>query len=246
MAVRTIATLGGDDPTSCLSSLLCRHGQILIVDIETTGLNPAKDEVVEVAAILVREGAQDELRATVVLDNLVTLPSGYRIPSAVSALTGITDSMLAAYGVPRRQIAAQLTPLLLGNVLVVAHNVQFDMSFVHALLAKESFAVPERSLILDTLTVFRDRRSYPHTLADAISAYRLSVPVGTPHRALADARVVLRLLQAMAVENDDLLSYVNVIGYNPRYGVSGPRLAGVRYVPQPLVNHRRSKLPKFK
>ena len=39
-------------------------------------------------------------------------------------------------------------------------------------------------------------------------------------------------LDAMAREEDDLLRYVNLFGYNPKYGVSGPRISSITYLPQ--------------
>jgi len=40
------------------------------------------------------------------------------------------------------------------------------------------------------------------------------------------------VLKAMNDEREDLGSYVNLFGYNPKYGVSGRRIVGVRYEPQ--------------
>ena len=39
-------------------------------------------------------------------------------------------------------------------------------------------------------------------------------------------------LDAMARDCDDIHRYLNLFGYNPKYGVSGPRISSVRYVPQ--------------
>ena len=44
-----------------------------------------------------------------------------------------------------------------------------------------------------------------------------------------DARATLQLLEAMAAERDDLLSYLDLFGYSPKYGVSGRRIASVTY-----------------
>ena len=52
------------------------------------------------------------------------------------------------------------------------------------------------------------------------------------HRAVDDARAMTALLWAMAAERDDLLEYVNLFGYHPKYGVSGKRISSVTYLPQ--------------
>ena len=84
--------------------------------------------------------------------------------------------------------------------------------------------------MLDAMTVYKDRRPYPHKLQNAIDAYGLVTQ--NTHRAVDDARATLELLYAMAAERDDLDRYINLFGYNPKYGVSGPKISSVRYVPQ--------------
>lgn len=52
------------------------------------------------------------------------------------------------------------------------------------------------------------------------------------HRAIDDVLALFEVLKAMDEERDDLCTYVNLFGYNPKYGVSGRRITGVRYEPQ--------------
>mgnify|MGYP000137852126 CR=1 FL=1 len=85
---------------------------------------------------------------------------------------------------------------------------------------------------LDSLTVYKDRRAYPHKLANAIIAYELEDKVQNSHRAIDDVLALFEVLKAMDEERDDLCTYVNLFGYNPKYGVSGRRITGVRYEPQ--------------
>ena len=91
---------------------------------------------------------------------------------------------------------------------------------------------------LDALTVYRDRRDYPHKLNDAITAYGLEDQAVNSHRAVDDARAAAVLLEAMAAERDDLDRYVDLFGYSPKYGVSGRRIASVEYRPQPYQRVR--------
>ena len=91
---------------------------------------------------------------------------------------------------------------------------------------------------LDVLTVYRDRRDYPHKLNDAITAYGLEDQAVNSHRAVDDARAAAVLLEAMAAERDDLDRYVDLFGYSPKYGVSGRRIASVEYRPQPYQRVR--------
>ena len=84
--------------------------------------------------------------------------------------------------------------------------------------------------MLDALTVYKDRRPYPHTLKDAIAAYQLKTQ--NTHRAIDDVKATFELLCAMEQELNDLDQYINLFGYNPRYGMNGRRIASVRYRPQ--------------
>lgn len=45
--------------------------------------------------------------------------------------------------------------------------------------------------------------------------------------------MTLELLEAMAAERDDLINYVNLFGYNPKFGAPRPKIGSVTYRPQP-------------
>lgn len=113
--------------------------------------------------------------------------------------------------------------------LRIAHNAQFDACFLRGLLRGQKVG---RIDWLDSLTVYKDRRAYPHKLANAIIAYDLTGKVQNSHRAIDDVLALFEVLKAMDDEREDLGSYVNLFGYNPKYGVSGRRIVGVRYEPQ--------------
>ncbi len=85
---------------------------------------------------------------------------------------------------------------------------------------------------LDALTVYRDRRDYPHKLCNAIEAYGLGDTAVNSHRAVDDARATVALLRAMAAEREDLERYIGLFGTHPKYGLSGRRISSVTYRPQ--------------
>lgn len=126
--------------------------------------------------------------------------------------------------------AGQIAKLMQnGPTLMIAHNAQFDACFLRGLLRGQKVG---RIDWLDSLTVYKDRRAYPHKLANAIIAYDLTGKVQNSHRAIDDVLALFEVLKAMDDEREDLGSYVNLFGYNPKYGVSGRRIVGVRYEPQ--------------
>ena len=117
--------------------------------------------------------------------------------------------------------------------MIVAYNAQFDLLFLYHLLDRHGDARLLRDKPkLDLLTVYRDRRPYPHRLCNAIEAYGLQDRVQNSHRAIDDVRATVEVLRAMTEERDDLAQYINLFGYSPKYGVSGPRISSVRYLPQ--------------
>ena len=86
---------------------------------------------------------------------------------------------------------------------------------------------------LDLLTVYRDRRAFPHRLCNAIDAYGLTGQVVNSHRAVDDVIATVAVMEEMEKEKDDLLNYVNLFGYNPKYGIEGKPIGSVTYKPQP-------------
>lgn len=194
---------------------------LVVLDTETTGIDPARERVIELAALKITPAGGEES-----FDMLVSLPEGRRVPPFISRLTGITDEQLA------REAAQRLADMLSApGTLLAAYNAQFDLCFIYYLLREAGLEGALRGLkFLDALTVYRDRRPYPHRLENAVEAYGLAGQ--NTHRAIDDASATLELLQAMAEEKDDLMDYVNLFGYNPRYGVPKPRIGSITYRPQ--------------
>lgn len=178
----------------------------------------------------------------------IKLPESQRIPQKIVELTGITDELLAIEGIPEGNAAAAFANMIFrsGKTLLVAHNAQFDLLFIREMLGHFMEEPAEGTDILspcdylDSLTVYKDRRPYPHKLANAIVSYKLEDKVQNSHRAIDDVAALFEVCEAMDAERPDLLSYVNVFGYNPKYGVSGDRLPRVNYWPQRFNNHMQA------
>lgn len=215
---------------SNLSGLLDRYKGLVIFDTETSGLDPNKSQIIELAALRVERTGAGALRIAGKMDTFVKLPDGELLPENITALTGITDHLLQSEGVQPAKAAGHIEKLMQpGPVLMVAHNAQFDLLFTREILRGQKVG---RLAFLDTLTVYKDRRPYPHRLANAIVSYDLAGKVQNSHRAIDDVLALFEVLKAMDEERPDLASYVNLFGYNPKYGVSGGRIVGVRYEAQ--------------
>jgi len=218
---------------SNLSSLLDKYKALVIFDTETSGLEPDKHQIIELAALRVERTASGALRIAGKMDSFIKLPEGEKLDENITTLTGITDRTLQTEGVQPAKAAGQIAKLMQpGPVLMVAHNAQFDACFLRGLLRGVKIG---RIDWLDSLTVYKDRRPYPHKLANAILAYELEDKVQNSHRAIDDVLALFEVLKAMDEERSDLAAYVNLFGYNPKYGVSGRRITGVRYEPQGFI-----------
>jgi DNA polymerase-3 subunit epsilon len=167
---------------------------VVVLDFETTGLSPANgDRITEVAALRL-EGAR-------VVDRYVSLVNaGVRIPAFITALTGISNEMIAdappAAGVVRALVD------FIGTDTVVAHNASFDRGFLVAEAARQGIGGRE----FPTLCTMRlSRRLLPGLASYRLAsvAERLGVHYsGRAHRAEADARVaadvLLKLVEPLA------------------------------------------------
>jgi DNA polymerase-3 subunit epsilon len=208
---------------------------IVILDTETSGLSFTHDEIIEFSAI--RLEWDKGWKTVAEIDEFVRLTEGRKLDPKIIELTGITDQMLLEQGISKAELCSVLGQILTPGTMITAYNAQFDLLFLYYLLEKYGDA----SLLkdqpkLDLLTVYRDRRPYPHKLFHAIEAYGLSDKVCNSHRAIDDVRATVEVMREMAKECDDLERYINLFGYSPRYGVSGPKISSVKYVPQSYRN----------
>ena len=141
--------------------------------------------------------------------------------------------MVMTQGIPRQQAAAEIGELIGGNTLLTAYNAHFDLSFLYYLLARHGDPTCLKGKDkLDLLTVYRDRRPYPHRLLNAIEAYGLGRKVRNSHRALDDVYATLAVMEAMDAEKQDLVEYVDLFGYIPKFGCPGKPIGSVTYRPQ--------------
>lgn len=211
---------------------LWQHFDTLVVfDTETTGIRFEADRIIEIGAVaLTAAGEQACFNA------LIRLPPDVALPPFITKLTGITPEQLLRDGVEPQAAAEGFCRLMEGRqrLLLAAYNAQFDLNFLYRLLQPLGQAAALKApRFLDVLTVYRDRRDYPHKLCSAIEAYGLSQSRNS-HRAVDDARAAAALIEAMAAERDDLMRYIDLFGTHPRYGVQGRRIASVTYRAQPF------------
>jgi len=215
-----------------LESLFARYDKLVLFDTETTGLFFSRDEIIEFAAVTV-ERRDGQPVITEEYDQLVALSPGGFVPPKIEQLTGITNRDLRERGIPKAQVCADIARLIGGNTLLLAYNAHFDLSFLFYLLLRHGDpGILKGKDKLDLLTVYRDRKPYPHKLCNAIDAYGLSGQVVNSHRAVDDVIATVAVMREMEAERDDLACYINLFGYNPKYGIDGKPIGSVTYKPQ--------------
>ena len=168
----------------------------VVLDFETTGLNPNMDEIIEIGAVRLEHGRE-------VGEFSQLIDPGRAIPEKVVELTGINAAMLA--GQPTlAEVFPKFAEFLEGAVLV-AHNASFDMAFLRR--AFQRFGKELDAPILDTLALARNayKELRNHKLGTVCK--HLDVSLKNAHRAVHDARatglVLLKTLERLNVARLD-------------------------------------------
>ncbi len=210
-----------------------KYDRLVLFDTETTGLQYNRDEIIEFAAIVV-EQRNGQMQVVEEYDELVTLSPGGFVPPKIQELTGISTQDIRERGLPKTRVCQDIARMFQGNTLLLAYNAHFDLSFLFYMLLRDGdVSVLKGKDKLDLLTVYKDRRSYPHRLCNAIDAYGLAGKVVNSHRAVDDVLATLAVMVEMERERGDLAKYINLFGFNPKYGVEGKPIGSVVYKPQP-------------
>lgn len=166
------------------------NGRCVFVDLETTGTSAARERITEVGIVSV-----DFDEGAVRVQEWSSLVNPQRpIPSEIQWLTGITNAMVR--DAPTFAELADTLLERLRDAVFIAHNARFDYGFLKAEFAR--LGIPWRATTLCTVRLSRliDPDRSPHTL-DAVAA-RYGLDGEQRHRALGDARVLWRFLQALA------------------------------------------------
>ena len=218
--------------TVALEGLFAKYDKLVLFDTETTGLLFSRDEIIEFAAVVVE---QRDGKAAVVqeYDQLVSLTPGNSVPPKIEQLTGISTMDILEKGISKERVCRDIAEMFAGNTLLLAYNAHFDLSFLFYLLLRNGdSAILKGKDKLDLLTVYKDRRSYPHKLCNAIDAYGLTGTVKNSHRAVDDVLATVAVMEKMEAEKNDLLNYVNLFGYHPKFGIDSKPIGSVTYKPQ--------------
>ncbi|WP_408891550.1 exonuclease domain-containing protein [Myxococcus faecalis] len=170
---------------------------LAFIDLETTGLDASRHEVLEVAVLRV------DARSLKVLAEYEARVQPTRLTDAhpeALAVCGYSDEEWRD-ALPLQEVLATVTPLLAGT-LVAGHNTSFDWGFLVEGYRRTELAMPRvdyhrldtASLAWPLLATGEVESLSLNTLAKRFGLHR-----PTPHRAMADARCTLELARCLAV-----------------------------------------------
>jgi len=170
---------------------------IVALDIETTGLDPKKDAIIEIGAVRFN-GRRVEGEWSTLIN------PGRKIPPFITQLTGINDQMVIP-APPIKAVLAEFTEFV-GNSPILGHNIRFDLSFF------KRFNVFGNNEQLDTYELASVLLPMAGRYNLGALAQALSVPLPATHRALDDAHatrgVFLRLWDEAMHMPLDLISEI--------------------------------------
>ena len=159
------------------------NSEIVCFDIETTGLNKKYEVIIEIGAVVLKNG---EITDTF---NTFAAP-GRMLPPEIIRLTGITDEMLA--GAPSQEEALRAFLAFAGDRPLAAHNADFDMGFIAA--GCEKYGIPFHNPSVDSLILAQNLLPELGKYKLDIVAEHLHLPAFNHHRASDDAATVAYML----------------------------------------------------
>jgi DNA polymerase-3 subunit alpha (Gram-positive type) len=155
----------------------------IIVDLETTGLDPASDEIIEIGAIKAEGGEIKDI-----FNKLVNPKK--KLPEQITGITGITQDMLDNE-MPIEPVLKQFAKFIEGGILV-AHNADFDISFLRVNFKKwldRDINNPVACTLLAARDILPNLENHKlHTVASYFG-----IEVANRHRAIGDAEITYQI-----------------------------------------------------
>ena len=198
-------------------------GTFIVFDLETTGLNPASEEITEIAAVRVVEG---EIR-----DSFQTYVNPHKpIPPEITELTGISDETVADAPDLDKAVPEFLAWAGEGQYPLVAHNAGFDMGFLRT--ACQRLGIEREFTSIDTLEMSRLMLPHMHKFKLNILAKELQVGPFEHHRASEDAAVLGRIYVKLLKRLREEMHAVTTADINPVLAATTDRKNKLKNLPR--------------
>jgi DNA polymerase III epsilon subunit family exonuclease len=163
----------------------------IVFDLETSGLNPLADEIIEICAIKI----DDDLKPVEEFYSLIKLDRP--LPEHITKLTGITPSMLTEGGMERQDVLTRFHSFIGDEVLVGHYIDSFDIPFLRESFSKYGLTISNRTL--DTDTKVREFFKFPRYSLRSLADY-LNIYCGDKlHNARADVAVTIEIFKKLLI-----------------------------------------------
>lgn len=183
------------------STLSCPHSsEYVILDVETTGLSPSSDRIIQLSAIKYDTTGQP------IASYDTYLNPGIPIPSEASKVNRITDQMVAA--APRTEDVRDGFFDFLGDCLLVGYNTTFDLKFIESAFDGRFTGCP----YVDVLAIARKTFDLPNYKLQTV-ATSVGFKSSRFHNSLVDCEAVAAVLRQAA---PDLQTWVREFGGKPK------------------------------
>ena len=171
------------------------HDEFVAFDLETTGLSSKTDRIIEIGAVILKDGQE--------IDRFQTFVDPERhLERKIVELTGITEEMLV--GAPKIEEVLPKFLDFIGDRVLVAHNSDFDTGFIRAECARQGFEY--KYTAADTLILSQNLLRHLNKFKLDIVSNALNLPEFNHHRAGDDAMtcglIMTKLMQMLEQEHD--------------------------------------------
>jgi DNA polymerase-3 subunit epsilon len=154
-----------------------------VIDIETNGSKPGSSQVIEIGAVMLQNGE--------IIDRFETFVECAFLPEYITKITGIEPTDLI--GAPSRREALTKLRHFMGNAVFVAHNANFDYSFLNASFDRFGLGGIGNPTLCTIDLARRTLESERYGLAYLIDF--LEIKTATHHRAYSDALCAAKVME---------------------------------------------------
>ncbi len=168
---------------------------IVIIDIETDGLNTKSDRIIEIGAIKIVDGVIEEFSELIKTDQPLN--------KEIIELTGITDDLLNKEGRGILEVLKEFTRFI-EDLPLIGYNIKFDLSFIDSQILREGLEQLKNARY-DLLRFIKDEKMFlkSYKLENVLKEYGINRKI--EHRALSDAYNTYELLKKV----NKLLELIN-------------------------------------
>ena len=164
------------------------------IDLETSGLDPKQDRILEIAAIKVIDGEVADTYETLV-------DAGMHLSERIVSLTGISEEMTKKGEVPVEAIRKCVE--FIGDMPILGHCIQFDYSFLKRAAVNCGLSFEKEGI--DTLRIARKALPQLESRGLSFLCEYYQIPLERHHRAMADAGATFQLYQRLQKEFGETL-----------------------------------------